>query len=168
MAGRALADLRHVTDWTDVLSGGVRSSFVDGAPAGERTLADGSRIDFGKILNLANCNKSTACSATSMNAVTAERPWGTNNPRWQLYAYGPLDVMLPSAAGVSGAYGLVMVGDDPSEADDDPLRDSAGTSQPGAGILSVRVEAFGVRSAHAVVDITVAHMPAFAVLSWRP
>ena len=120
------------------------------------------------MVNLANCNKTTSCTAANMNAVTAARPWGANNPRWQLYAYGQLDHLLPSAAGASDVYAIAMVGDDPSEADGDPLRDTADGTQSGAGVLAVRVEAFGPRSAHRVVELTVTHQPALRILSWRP
>ncbi len=168
MAERAITDLRSVTDWTDVLNGSVRSSFVDGAPDGTRTLADGAAIDLGKILNLANCNKSTPCSAANMNAVTAEWPWGANNPRWQLYGYGQLDHVLPSAAGASDVYAIAMVGDDSSGGDGNPLSDTSDEHQPGAGILAVRVEVLGPRSAHRIVELTLTHQPELRVLSWRP
>jgi hypothetical protein len=168
MTERALADLRFVTDWSDVLSGGARSSFTDGAPGGTRTLPDGSQVDLDKIRNLANCNTSAPCSAASMDAITAVRPWGANNPRWQLYAYGPLDGLLPSTRGASGAYGVVLVADDPSDSDGDPLRDNPDPTGSGAGVLSIRVEAFAPQSAHAVVELTVTHRPALRILSWRP
>lgn len=167
MAGRAVADLRSVSDWTTVLTGETRSSFVDGAPAGVRVLADGTPIDLAKILNLANCNKTTACTPANMDAVTAIRPWGPNNPRWQLYAYGRLDRLQPSAAVEPGIYILAMVGDDPAEADGDPVRDTAGDG-PGAGIVSLRVEAFGARAAHKVVEITLENAAGLRVISWRP
>src|SRR5690348_15307949 len=60
MAARAMVDLRVTRDWTPLLTGGVRSTFVDGDPTGVRTLDDGSIVDLARIVNLANCNKTTA------------------------------------------------------------------------------------------------------------
>ena len=44
----------------------------------------------------ANCDKRTPCIGADMDAVTDERPWGPNNPRWQLYAYGTLTELMPT------------------------------------------------------------------------
>ena len=51
-----------VPDWNTVLAGAVQSAFIDGAPFGRRTLADGSTIDLGQILTMANCGKAAICS----------------------------------------------------------------------------------------------------------
>lgn len=163
---RAIDDLRTVADWTLVLSGEVRSAFVDGAPEGTRRLADGKTIDLTSIVNLANCNKATACRDADMNAVTTARPWGVNNPRWQLYAYGELNRMAPGAI-TSPYYVLAMVADDGSEDDGDPLRDGTDGINPGAGVLALRAEAFGARGAHKAIEMTLAHPPAVRLLSWR-
>jgi len=40
---RAAADLDRLSDWTPVLAGDARSSFVDGDPGGSRTLASARR-----------------------------------------------------------------------------------------------------------------------------
>lgn len=166
-AERAIDDLRTVADWTLVLSGGRRSTFIDGEPGGTRTLADGSTIDLTETLNMTNCSKATACRAADMDTVTAERPWGANNPRWQLYAYGPLKRVIPAGTIASSYYVVAMVADDPSENDGDPLRDGGGVTNPGAGRLSLRAEAFGPRGAHKVIETTLAHPPAVRLLSWR-
>ncbi len=164
---RAIGDLRTVSDWTMVLSGGVRSAFVDGAPEGTRRLADGTTIDLTSVVNTANCNKVTACRDADMDAVTAARPWGANNPRWQLYAYGDLNRMVPSGATTSSYYVLAMVADDGSENDGNPLRDGTDGINPGAGVLALRAEAFGARGAHKAIEMTLAHPPAVRMLSWR-
>ncbi len=153
---RALADLAGASDWNALLAGGVRSTFVDGAPVGTRTLADGSVVDLQALTNLANCQRAGACSNADMDAVTADRPWGANNPRWRLYAYGWLDGVLPSGTIGSRYYVVVYVADDPSEDDGDPLVDGGGPDNPGAGVLLLRGEAFGPLGAHKVVDVTVA------------
>jgi hypothetical protein len=179
---RAIADLGRATDWTMVLDGSVQSSFVDGASFGSRALVDGSSIDLAQITNLANCQKSTACSLADLAASTTERPWGANNPRWVPYAHGLLADMLSAERIHSGFYVLAFVGDDPSENDDDPSVDGfsvAGHPNPGKGIVIIRAEAFGPRSAHRVLEATIARieMPPLApgepistelrILSWR-
>src|SRR5262252_6605037 len=83
---RVVDELRGVADWNLVLSGNLRSTFVDGEPGGARVLADSQTIDPGAILNDLNCRKISSCSGAAMDAITADRPWGPNNPRWQLFA----------------------------------------------------------------------------------
>jgi hypothetical protein len=172
-AERALIDLGAFSDWTAVLDGSSRSAFSDGAPSGSRRLPDNSTIDLDVVRNWANCAHASACSETELAAVTAERPWGTNNPRWQLFAYGRLsEVTAPSIT--SPFYVIVMVADDPSEQDGNPLRDAVDPMDPGAGVIQVRSEAFGPRGAHRIVALTVARAVAGAagpatlrVISWR-
>jgi hypothetical protein len=103
-----------------------------------------------------------------MNLVTVERPRGANNPRWQLFAYGRLTDATPGVVTDSPFYVVVMVGDDPSETDDNPLVDAT-PGDPGAGMLDLRVEAFGPRSAHKVVELTAVRTASgrVGVLSWR-
>ena len=152
---RAMDDLLTIPDWNTLLSGASTSAFVDGAPNGTRTLADGQAINIGELLNMANCQKTSACSGVDMDTVTVERPWGPNNPRWQLFAYGPLNTITATATVNSPFYVVVMVGDDPSENDADPLHDSVGNAS-GAGVLALRAEAFGPFGAHKVIEMTVA------------
>jgi len=154
-AERAAGDLALVSGWDQILSGSVRSPFVDGAPSGTRVLPDGSTIDLTQMLNRANCQKSTTCTSAEMNAVTADRPWGLNNPRWQLYAYGPLANSLPAGRLDSPFYVAVLVADDGSETDNDPLHDGV-VNAPGAGILLLRATAFGPRKTQHTLELTVA------------
>jgi hypothetical protein len=109
-----------------------------------------------------------------MDAVTPDRPWGRNNPRWQLYAYGRLADMLPAGMIDSPYYVIVMVADDGSENDDDPLRDGTDPSvNPGAGVLALRAEARGARGGRRVIEATLGRAEPDAghigvrVLSWR-
>jgi len=153
---RAMDDLLTVPDWNQLLSGAVQSAFIDGPPSGGRTLPDGSTLDLGQVLNMANCNKLTTCSIADMNTSTTQRPWAANNPRWQLYAYGKVSDMLPNGTINSPYYAIVMVADDPSENDGDPTKDGNNAGNPGSGVLSMRAEAFGPRGAHKVLEITVA------------
>ena len=145
-AGLAIAEqeLRRVPDWNDVLAGAVRSTWIDdGSPA------------LDEATNIANCRKTTWCTAAEMDAVSDLRPWGTNNPRWQLFAFGELN----------RTYVVAWVGDDAAENDGDPLRDGSGGLNPGAGVVAVRSEAFGVGGGHKVVESTVRRTDGVAGIS---
>ena len=158
-AERVLADLSLAGDWNTLLDGSARSTFVDGSPLGTRTLADGTVVDLDRQVNLANCGKTTACSSAEMNAVTADRPWGANNPRWKLVAYAPLSTLLPAGALDAPAYVAVLAGDDPSETDGDPVHDGADPANPGSGIIALRALAFGLRGAVRAIELTVSRPP---------
>jgi hypothetical protein len=157
---RAMQDVATASDWNRVLSGGATSGFIDGPPGWQRRVPGGATIDLTQILNMANCEKQTACSAWDMNACTPERPWGANNPRWQLYAYGPVNDLLPARPLGSPLYVVVMVGDDPSENDNDPTTDGSSSDNPGSGVLTLRAEAFGSGGTHTVIEATVARAEA--------
>jgi hypothetical protein len=159
---RAVDDMLATENWDTMLSGVAQSAFIDGPP-GERALADGQRIDVGEIVNLANCRRTTACSNADMDAVTADRPWGSNNPRWQPFAWGYLDDITPTGTVNSPFYVVMMVGDDSSENDGNPLRDGsapcaqeqAAECNPGSGVLALRAEAFGPFGAHKILEVTI-------------
>ena len=152
---RAMEDILTVPDWNKLLDGSTQSAFVDGAPSGARTLPDGSTIDLTQAINMANCQKVTTCTDAEMNALTAERPWATNNPRWKLYAYSKLQDLLPATDTINSQYYvMVMVGDDPSETDGDPTKDGADATNKGSGVIAMRAEAFGPRGAHKVIELT--------------
>lgn len=152
---RSMEDILTVPDWNKLLDGSTQSAFVDGAPGGSRSLPDGSTIDLTQAINMANCQKVTACSTAEMDAVTAERPWAANNPRWKLYAYANLKDLLPAADTINSPYYvMVMVADDPSENDGDPTKDGAVATNPGSGVIAMRAEAFGPRGAHKVIELT--------------
>jgi hypothetical protein len=152
---RAMEDILTVPDWNKLLDGSTQSAFVDGLPTGGRTLPDGSTIDLTQAIYMANCQKVTLCSDADMNAITNERPWGANNPRWKLYSYSRLQDLLPVTDTINSQYYvLVMVGDDPSETDGDPSKDGADVTNPGSGVIAMRAEAFGPRGAHKVIELT--------------
>ena len=152
---RVLPDLSRLPEWTAVLDGSSASGFVDGAAPGPRVLPDGRSIDLAAIVNLANCGASAPCTAAEMDTVTAERRWGRNNPRWRLFAHGPLRDLAGMDGPTPDEYVVVLIADDPAENDDDPLRDGR-AGNPGAGVLLLRAEAFGSVAAHRVVEATVA------------
>ena len=176
---RALDDMEAVHDWSTVLNGSVQSAFVDGPASGLRTLADGNTIDLSEVVNVANCQKTSPCSEDDFNRVTDERPWGLDNPRWQPFAWGPLNKLTASGSIDSPFYVLALVGDDPSECDNNPLADGGAPVQPcggalafnpGTGVLSLRAEAFGPYGTHKVIDVTVTRTDgraAVRMLSWR-
>jgi hypothetical protein len=170
---RAIADLPAVGDWNLVLSGAVQSSFIDGPLGRMRTLPDRTTLDLGQVVNLANCERASACSSDDMNAVTEQRPWGTNNPRWQPYLYGMLADVLPGGSITSRFYVVVLAADDSAENDGDPLRDGTNAENPGSGVLSLHAEAFGPSGAHQVIEATVARSGAAGpptgvrMVSWR-
>lgn len=169
----AMGEVAAVPDWNLLLNGSVRSAFVDGPPGGLRALPGGGELNLDHLLHEANCKKATACSSAEMSAVTAERPWGPNNPHWQLLAHGPLS----NLAVTSPFYVVVLVGDDPADNDGDPLRDGASLENPGSGVVALRAEAFGPWAAHTVIEATLARPeldPAsgatgegLRILSWR-
>lgn len=171
---RAIDDLLGIPDWNLLLTGDSTSAFVDGPPTGTRTLADGATLDIGEALNMANCAKASTCSPTDMDAVTLERPWGPNNPRWRLFACGTLSDMTRTGSVSSPFYVVVMVGDDPSENENDPLHDGVSQANPGSGVLAMRAEAWGTHGAHKAVELTLVRtdptQPGQAgvrLLSWR-
>ncbi len=151
---RSVDDLLTIPDWNSMLNGTATSAFIDGAP-GDRVLADGSRLNVSQVLAYANCRK-PSCSTADYLEVTHERPWGVNNPRWQLFAYGPLDDMIPGSSINSPFYVVVMVGDDPSENDGDPLKDGSVATNPGSGVMTLRAEVFGPRGVRKTVELTIA------------
>ena len=148
---RAASDLVDIPDWSLILSGAVTSSRVDGPASVSRVPFGGRTLTPDQVANLATCGTTTgACSTAACAAVTAERPWGANNPRWRPFAYGPFDPAAP--------YVVVLVGDDPSENDGDPERDGVAPGNPGAGIILLRAEAFGPSDTRRVVEAAIARV----------
>jgi hypothetical protein len=164
MLERTVAELSSIHDWDGVLSGAIQSAFADGSRGGRRVLADGQPIDLGEIVNLANCRKTAACSDADMVNSNADRPWGSNNPRWQLFAWGALDDMMPNGTISSPFYVTVLIADDGSENDGDPLRDGRVACEqgqvmecnPGTGVIALRAEAFGPFGTHKILELAVA------------
>ena len=144
----AAQELVGVGDWNLVLAGEVVSAFVDGAPTGQRALADGRLISLAAATDMANAEP---------------RPWGPNNPQWRLFAFGRF----------GPAYVIAWVADDPAENDGDATRDGGGDDNPGAGILALRAEAFGLDGAHKVLEATVRRSsddplnPSIKMVSWH-
>src|SRR3954465_11167054 len=177
---RAIQHLAAASDWNTVLSGATRSSFNDGSPLGIRVLPDGSDFDLTRATNIVRCDKST-CSQADLVAISQERPWGPNNPVWQPYAFGPI-TDLASGTIDSLMYVVVWVADDPSENDNDPLRDGAPPApcdtekEPscaddniGRGVVTMKAEAMGPGGTQRSIDVTLARSArgGVRVVSWR-
>lgn len=178
-AGIELAahDLALQSDWDLVLRGSVRSSRADGVPSGQRSLPGGATLNLDTQTNLLNCGRATACSAAQIAANSRDRPWGPNNPRWRLYAYGPLASLGPFAR-PGPYYLLVWVSDDSRESDGDPGTDGGGPDHDGMGVLRVRADTFAGFGARKAVEAELTRvcrtddgrewcLPGIRVQSWR-
>jgi hypothetical protein len=158
-AGIELAahDLALTPEWNEVLSAAARSSFVDGAPGGVRVLPGEGAVDLTVATNSLNCGKATTCTVAQMNANSRARPWGANNPRWQLYAYG-LMANMSQLIRPAPCYLVVWVADDGREQDGDPMIDASEATQPGHGIVRVRAEVFGRAGSRRAIEAEVARV----------
>ena len=174
---RAAADLRAVPDWTLVLNGSIQSPFLDGMPGGVRTLPSGSTVNLTQIVNQANCGRDGLCAGPEMDAVSAERPWGRNNPRWRVFASGRLAELIGAPGSL---YVVALVADDGMENDGNPEADGTsigGIPNQGFGLLALRGEAFGAGGVRRTVQATVARgdtvglgpgsLPRLRILAWH-
>jgi len=160
---RALADLAQA-DWDAVLSGAVTSPFHDGA--GVVTLPDGSRLDVQQETNRLRCG-GVACGDADMDRVSAARPWGRNNPRWTVFASGPLTQLVPDAVIAARSYLVIWVADDPAENDAQPMRDggppalvdAGNRANPGRGALWLHARAYGPSGARRAIEAVVERDP---------
>lgn len=146
----AARDLAQAGDWNAALSGAVHSTFVDGAASGVRTFA-GRTFDLTALTNLLNCGRGAGCTTAQMDAISVDRPWGANNPRWRLFAYGPLAGLADLVRPVP-CYLMVWIADDSREQDANPLVDAVDAEEPGHGIVRVRAEAFGQGGARRAIE----------------
>ena len=94
-------------------------------PGGVRTVA-GRPVNLDQLRSLLECDQLAPCSDAATAVVTAERPWGADNPRWKLFRYGP---WASFTGAPSSIYVVVFVADDTAEQDGNPRQDcSAGRS----------------------------------------
>jgi hypothetical protein len=164
---RTLADLSAAPDLDAVLGGLLVSTFNDGPAATPRRLPDGTTLDLAVASNFERCG-TTTCTEEQMNAVTADRPWGANNARWQLYASGWLRDISPQAIEAPNVYVVVWVGDDPLETDGNALTDAADVTAPGHDVVLLRAAAYGAYSVHRRIEIVARRQDGGArVASWR-
>jgi hypothetical protein len=171
----AARELGRAADLDAVLGGGQRSAFTDGAPGGIRNLPGGGTVDLTARTNVLNCGKVTPCTPAQMNANSNERPWGANNPRWQLFVYGPME-RFAEIARPAACYLAVWIGDDVREQDGNPSVDAV-ASDAGHGIVRVHAETLGAGGSRRTIeaelarvcpaDLAPACLPGIRVQSWQ-
>jgi len=94
------------------------------------------------------------------------------------FAWGAVNRLTPTGSVNSPFFVMLMVGDDPSECDNNPLVDGGppipscggeAAFNPGVGVLSLRAEAFGPFGTHKTIEATIARdgNSAVRMLSWR-
>jgi hypothetical protein len=130
---RSVQDLLKESNWSGVLSGSIKSGFIDNGAA---ILPDGKPANLGGL---------TSTLQTQANSVYGSDP---NRPIWRLYAHAPLSNLIPGGNIESSAYVAVWVADDPAETDGDATRDSN-------GIAFLHAEAFGESGSRKVVEATI-------------
>jgi hypothetical protein len=131
---RVVQDLLLVPRWNDILSGSLKSGFVDASLT--------PTAPFGGQLDL------TALTADIQAQSDATAPWGANNPLWRLFAYGPLSSMGGLGSIQSSSYVAVWIADDPSEIDNNNQADVN-------GVVTVLAQAFGPNGTIRAVEVTV-------------
>jgi hypothetical protein len=172
----AARELARRADWDAVLAGGDTSAFTDGAPGGIRNIAGGGTVDLGSATNLLNCGVPTNCTLAQMDASSRDRPWGANNPRWRLFAFGPMQQFAPLLR-PPPCYLAVWIADDSRERDGDPQSDAAEVGEPGHGIVRVHAEVFGARGSRRAIEAELVRvcpgegesgcLPGIRVQSWQ-
>ena len=144
---RVVQDLLLVPRWNDILNGTAQSGFTEGSSTSPVVLPGGGTATL-------CCGTDTATAQIQADTDTLNL-WGANNPRWRLFAWGPLQSMLPSTQIDSPMYVAVWVADDPADSvdgvtiDGDPLSDANGT-------LTLHAEALGPGGTRKVIEVTVA------------
>jgi hypothetical protein len=172
----AARELARQTDWDAVLAGAATSTFTDGVAGGVRDTPGGETIDLSAATNMLNCGVPTNCTVAQMDATSRDRPWGANNPRWQLFAFGP----LPRFAALlrpSPCYLVVWIADDGRESDGNPFSDAAEGDEPGHGIVRIHAEAYGVGGSRRAIEAELVRvcpaesesgcLPGIRVQSWQ-
>jgi hypothetical protein len=147
----AARELALIADWNVVLAGVQQSRLADGPAAGMRDV-HGALLDLATLTNQVTCDRVAFCSDAQVHANTRERPWGANNPRWQLFVFGFLSAFAGARPGVPDAYVVVWVGDDAREADGDPLVDGGGPAGQGRDVVRARAESFASGGTRRVVE----------------
>ena len=164
----AMNELACKPDWNRVLDGSVTSSFVDPGrvispwPGGRgRTSTEATA--------LVTCAR-TSCSTTDMDAQKAGSALGAEQPAMAVVclraAVGHEPVWLDRFPPSTWRSGWA---DDPQENDDNPLvdGDESRGPNPGRGVLTLRVQAYGMSTVRAV-EATVARAGnGVRVVSWR-
>ncbi len=134
---RAVQDLLLVPDWNRIWSEDLKSSFVDAANCTGTVDSAAGRLNL------------TTATTQLQNQTNSDNLWGPNNPVWKPYACGWIRDLLPGQSLDSSMYVVIWTGDDPSEADNNPLRDTN-------GVITMHAEAFGGGGTRKLIEVTVA------------
>ena len=162
---RVMPDLAAAPDLNALIRGAAASTFSDGA-AGARRLPDGTNLNLTAATDIERCGE-VGCTAAKMDAVTAERPWGVNNARWQIYGSGWLRDLAP-AVDAPHVYVVVWIGDDPLETDADPLTDDGNVNAPGHDVVLLRAAGYAAYSARRRIEVVARRESGrVRVTSWR-
>lgn len=129
---RVMSDVLRVPDWNQILNGEIQSGFLVGGMT--PVIPSGQQIDL------------SAMTAELQGMTDAVFRRGANNPRWRLFAFGPLRAMAAPPL-PSHSYVVVWIADDPFEVDDDPAVD-------GNGVLIARARALGAGRTARSVEVT--------------
>ncbi len=144
---RVVQDLLLVPRWNDILNGTAQSGFTEGNSTSALALPGGGTATL--------CCGTNSATAQIQAETDTMNLWGANNPRWRLFAWGPLNSMLPGHQIDSPMYVAVWVADDPADSadgvtiDGNPLADANGT-------LTLHAEALGPGGTRKVIEVTVA------------
>ena len=102
-----------------------------------------------------------------MDAVTAERPWGANNPRWHVYGSGWLREVAPGVD-APHVYVVVWIGDDPLESDGNPLADDPVAANAGHQAVLLRAAAYAAYSVRRKIEVVARRDDGIVrITSWR-
>lgn len=151
----AVRELSTIEDWNAVLTGVAQSAIVDGPPSGVRAITRSEQIDLTAIGNELTCGR-PSCTAAQIMSSTRDRPWGANNARWRLFAYGPLGNFVQLTRPLVG-YLAVWVGDDGREDDGDPGEDGA-EGAAGHDVIRVHVGAYGPQGIRRAIEAELARL----------
>lgn len=152
----AARDLTPAEVWAGALIGTAHGRVADGPPSGARVIPGGGTVNLTAAGHQLNCGRPDPCSDAQMNANTRERPWGANNARWRLFAYGPARDFMPLSR-LPASYLAVWIADDGRENDGNPERD-ADAGAPGHGVVRVRVDAFGQSGSQRTIEAELARL----------
>jgi hypothetical protein len=163
----AVHDLSRIADWNPVLDGTLRSDLTDGVARGTRSIS-GLTINLTTLTNELTCGRTTNCADADVWLSTQDRPWGTNNPRWQLFVHGPLRQFAPAAHPLAEAYIAVWIGDDAREVDGNALVDGGGARGEGRNVVRARAESFAAGGARRAIEADLVRQEGgIRVQSWR-
>lgn len=165
-ATRVFADVAALPELDAALAGAAVSTFVDGPP-GPRTLPDGTTLDLGEATNMERCGAVT-CTDAELDAVTSDRPWGVNNPRWQLFGAGWLRDLAAPPLDAPRVYAVVWIADDPLETDGNPRADAPEIDAPGHDTVLLRAAAYAAYGTVRRIEVMARRDGGrVRVLSWR-